>query len=533
MAPLDVGPPTYTSRASQAITGTNLSTAMRLYFWDDNNGGIGQEDGAIYFVTPTGIHAQTGVQIDTPGIDTGHSQLNLHMLNPIGYNNKPIMQVLLDFLMEQMHVGCGSVRLLPAGSGGTATWIPSSGSSPHAGYIDEPMDAPAFLDYLATSTAGATEQITFPSLPSNALEVQEAILAFWGLMTKGPSGSDEGLGFGFQMHHSSVGDITRLLYGDGMYADGTITAARVKLDRIGVLGGLPSVFNSSWLNLTAGRGAAGPSPNPYWRIYNLEMLVYYTNNDPAYQVVDDSRFYALDAVLDAIAAAVPAGQPAQPNPLLDFDVFDTTGYSALLDILAHAPQAFLYIDYLGRLRPGLIGAYADVATPRALSTIDGSIIAVRRGPYRVDERYANAVELRWGVEIPHRSSGTATEDPTNPPADRGTRKVIQGAEGVPVAGWEDVKTLDRHFIRRDANKPVAEAAARMYRELWAEHKDNEVMGMDLVCPYLAIDVEPGDVVALTIPTLGLSAKNYLCVEKSLDLDRDELNLTVYDLENTL
>jgi hypothetical protein len=526
MSALDVGAPVFTTRSIATLTGTNLSTAMRAFYWDDYDPSarIGERDAAIHFPSASGIHAQTSVVLDTPSpltsIELGS---NLHLLNPIGYNNKPITQVLLDFLTEQLHVGHGVIRLSPAGSGVTAQWTPVPGLSTHASRIDEPMDAANFTDYLTTGTPNAAERITFPTLPSNALRVAEALVAFFGSITKGPVGSDKGMGFGFQMQHASVGNISRKMIAD-LYGNGVIDSRRAKLDRIDQL---PGVFNASWLNMTAEYGAAGGAPNPFWFVYCLEMLVYYEGTEPSYDIVDAAAHSALDARFTA-------------HPLLNFgswnldcDVLDTTGYSALLDILAHAPELFYYIDYTGKLKPGVVGKYADVATPRALSTVDGSIIAVRRGPYRVDERYANAVELRWGVSIPQITSGAATEDPTNPPAERGNRKFIRGAGGVPVAGWEDRKILDRHFIRRDSNRLVAEAIAKTYLNMWGEENGRELTGLDLVCPYSALDVEPGDVVALTIPSLGLSGQNYLCVEKSIDLDKDELNLTVYDLEMTL
>ena len=521
MSAIDVGAPTYTSRAGvpPVITGTNLSTAMRLFLWDDNFGGIAEEDAAIFFATPSGIHAQTGVTLQTPTIDTAHGYLNLHMLNPLGYNNKPITQALLDYLFEQLHVGKGVVRMSPNGHGTLDQWAASAFGSPW-GMIHEPMSAPDFSTYMKETTAGHTEDLVFPPLPSNALRVSEAIVAFFGTMTKGPSGSDEGLGFGFQLKHGTLGNISRNLiadmYANGLDPDGKPYARKVKLERIDQL---PGVFNASWLAVTAERGLAGPSPNPEWRVYALEMVVYYENNDPSYDIIDLGAHSSLDTAFAA--------------HLLDFDLIDTTGYAGLLDILAHAPQLFYYIDYRGQLVPAAIGAYADAISPRALSTIDGTIIDVRRGPYRVDERYANAVELRWGIQIPHTSGGSATEDPTNQPSERGDRKYLRGANGIPVAGWEDRKILDRHFIRRDSNKDVAEAAAKMYLHLWGEEDGEDVEGLDISCPYACVDVEPGDVVTVTVPNLGLAARFFLCVEKTFDLENDRLNLTLYDVENTL
>ncbi len=529
--PIDVGAPTYTSRAGSppTLTGTNFSTAMRLYLWDDNFGGVGEEDGSIFFASPTGIHGQTSLGLQSPSIDTAHGYSNLHILNPIGYSNKFVSQVLLDFLTEQLHVGHGVVRMSPVADGPTSDW--GAFGAKYA-QIDEPMTDPnALSNSMTTSVANKEQDLLFPSLPSNVLRPVEAIVAFFGSMTKGPSGSDEGLGFGFQLQHPSLGNLSRKLIAD-MYANGTIDAKRVKLDRLAH--NLPGIFNAGWLAVTSERGAAGASPNPNWKVYALEMLVYYEGSEPSYDIIDMGAHSALDSYFTTHPLVNPAGGGGPWN--LDFDVIDTTGYSALLDILAHAPEIFYYIDYRGQLVPKKVGAYADVATPRGLSTVDGSIIAVRRGPYRIDERYANAIELRWGVAIPHQASGTATADPVNEVIDRGARKVLIGAQGVPVASWEDRKAMDRHFIEgRGAtpNKAVAEACAKIYLNMWGEENGREVMGLDLVCPYSCIDVEPGDVVALTIPSLGLAAQNYLCVEKTFDLDRNELNITVYDVEMTL
>lgn len=525
--PLDVGAPTYTNRTfSVNVNGGNFSTALRVWIWDDNAGGIADEDFAAYFTAPSGIHNQSTVVLGAAP-SGAQAQCNLHLLNPIGYNNKIITQVLLDFLVEQMHIGCGIARVRPTGDG-TGTWAASTGGAKWA-CIDEQLNEPGntkLNDYISANAAAAAQGLTFPTLPSNALNVHEAIVCFIGLMTKGPSGSDEGLGFGFEYHNNTVGAITRKLIGD-MYADGSVNAQRVKLDRLNGATILASAWNNGFLKLTAEYGTAGPSPNPYWRVHALEMLVYYDINEPTYYVIDQPSFSNLTP--DYTSATNPLGSF---DWLLDFDIIDTTGYSALLDILAHAPQLFLYVDYLGRLKLAQIGAYADTASPRVLSTVDGSILEVQRGPYWYDERAANQVELRWGVTIPHSGSGGAVEDPTNPPADRGSRKYRRGADSIPVAGWEDIKILDRHFVRRDSNKDVAETMAKMYLHLWGKSRRG-VKAMDLSCPYSCVDVEPGDVVAVTVPALGMASKRFLCVEKSFDLDRDRMLLTVYDLENTL
>lgn len=512
---IDVGPPTYTSETLAIITGTNLSTAMRLYLWDDVFAGIGEEDGEIYFPSPTGIHGQTSVGIASPVLNTPHKYQNLHMLNPIGYNSQVVTKVLLDYLTEQLHVGHGVVRLSPSGDGTTSDW---GAFGTKWGQIAEPMNNPN-LGNSMSAAANKQQDLLFPSLPANTLRIKEAVVAFYGSMTKGPDGSDEGMGFGFQLKAAAWS--SRKLIAD-LYANGNIDARMAKIDRIEQL---PGVFNAAWLAVTSERGLAGPSPNPNYKVYCLEMVVYYEGTEPGYDIID----LGSHSILDSYFTTHPVIDPTGPW-LLDFDIIDTSGYSALLDILAHAPELFYYVDYRGQLVLKKVGKYSDVPTPRALSTIDGTIIAARRGTYRVDERYANAVEVRAGVLVPHTTSGTATTDPTNPASDRGKNKYIRGANGVPVAGWEDRKILDRHFFRR---KDVAEATSKIYLNIWGEENGRELMGLDLVCPYSCIDVEPGDVVALTIPSLGLAAKNYLCVEKSLDLDRDELNLTVYDVEMTL
>ena len=503
---IDVGAPTFSSHGSNNFYGTNFSTAMRFFFWDDDTTGIADEDGAIQMVAPGGIHGVTSFQITSPSLDTAHLRRNIHLLNPIGYNNKSVTQVLKDFLIEQMHVGHGIVRLNPSGDGTTSQWTPSTLGGKWA-RIDEPMDDPDLNDYIFTVTAGGAQDLTFPALPSNALWAIEALVAFYGAMTKGPSGSDEGLGFGFQMQHAIVGNLSRKLIGD-MYAGGSINAQRVKLERIDQL---PEVFNAGVLHVTAERGSAGASPNPKWYIYTLEMVVYYSINEAQYDVIDAGAFSALDA--------------NYTTHLMDFDLIDTTGYQALLDILAHAPQLFLYVDYTGKLRPGEIDAYSDWTTKRPLSTEDGSIQEVLRGPYWYDERAANLVEVKWGVKTP----SSPTEDPTNQPGDV---KYRRGASSIPVVGWEDIKPLDRHFVRGSSNKDVAEAIAAHYLELWGKRRRG-VRALDLALPYSSIDVEPGDVVAITVSNLGYSSTPFRCVEKSFDLDKGRILMTVYDVEDTL
>jgi len=56
--------------------------------------------------------------------------------------------------------------------------------------------------------------------------------------------------------------------------------------------------------------------------------------------------------------------------------------------------------------------------------------------------------------------------------------------------------------------------------------------VELTCTLPALEVEPGDVVALTRPDIGFTARKMAVVEKSIDYDNELVNLTLYDLNNT-
>jgi hypothetical protein len=93
-------------------------------------------------------------------------------------------------------------------------------------------------------------------------------------------------------------------------------------------------------------------------------------------------------------------------------------------------------------------------------------------------------------------------------------------------GSPDWKELDRHFIRTTV---VADKLADTYLGLWQTDPD----AIDIRCPIGAIDVEPGDVVNVTVPNLGMNSRPFLVVDNTLVCADDKVKLVLYDIENTL
>jgi hypothetical protein len=504
---IDEGPPTLTSRVGATFTVANMATAVRAWLWDQNYGGVADEDLAVYFDALTGIHDQTPMKSASPTLDASHLALNLHILNPIGYKDQKLPDVLVDLIVQQAHAGHGKVRMHPTADAGVNAWTPNIGTAPHYTYVDEFVDDEGveISSYLTTATVGAEERYSFPTLPGNATSVIEAIVSFLGQVTKGPSGSDYGMAFEFKLGNLTFGDQSRIMFAD-MYANGTLTFAAVKLNDMLIV---PSTeWASTFLSMKSARGTAGPSPNPNWYVRALEMAAYYAVNPADIMLVNATSFTSLSA--------------ASPYTL-DFDIIEAKDYyEAALDILGHGPEYFLYLDYRGQLSMGKVKNYTT-ATPIDISDM---ITGVAKSPYKYRERSAHAIELRWGVQIPHSSGSTAAEDPVNVVAERGSRRLRRSSVAAAEAGWGDAKVVDRHFIR---SATVAESCAAAQLEMWGDEPD----AVDLYCTWRALEVEPGDVVTINRPELGFVNRKFSCVANPIDPDSDRVILTIYDVDFTL
>jgi hypothetical protein len=416
--PIDEGAPVWTSRANGVVTGSNIPTAARIWLFHEV--AYADYDWTIYVNNATGIHDQTEIRSAvTTDWDVlgGHQPLNLHFQAPIGYKDRSVNRVLADLIFHQAHAGCGVIRMLPAADHGINQWTPSGGS-PHYANVDEPVSDPNVSDSLATAIAGRVEEFDLDAMPSNALIMHEVVVSLLGGID---IGTDSGMAFGIQLKHPTLGDLSRLLYADMIYDMPTIHVAAVKLEALDV----DFVdWAGAFISVTASRGSAGASPNPFWYMVALELLGYYEVSDIL--TVDLESFTDLDSEFAAW--------------ILDFDLTSGTLLAAVMDVLAHAPHLFLYVDYRGALRCGRVVDYASVGSPLDIS---GMIQEVKRGPYRYTERTATVIDLKWDVEVNHSSAGASTDPENGPPP----RKARRGKKYTPDRGYEDAKELDRHFCR--------------------------------------------------------------------------------------
>jgi len=440
--PIDEGAPAFTARSgffNNDFDGSNFATALRLHILDQASpaSGQGEVDLTVFFALNNLIHDRT--QVSATELGTAMQVGNLHVLNPIGYQSRPITNVLQDFLFHQAHLCHGRMILDVVGDKGTNQWTRSTGAGTHASHVDEDVTAPSITDYLESTTAAQIEQLILESLPSGALDCNELIVVMWVALR---AGTDRGMAMQLTLKNPAAATIGRAMIAD-TYFDDVIRQAQIKFE-----GTEASSFTGYYLEIETKRGSAGGTPNPRWRLYAIQAIAYYELDvfDPL--CLDVESITDLDSQFAA--------------HVLSFDVLEGTYRSAFMDILAHAPELFFYSDYLGRFHAGRIGAYADVATPRELSTLDGSIEAVTRGPYRYTERTANAIAVLWDVDIPHTSSGAAEKNPVNRAADRGSRRLEKASSWVVRKGSPDWKELDRHFIRTTV---VADKLADTYLEL--------------------------------------------------------------------
>lgn len=505
-APIDEGRPTFTSRASATFTMANLATAFRAYMWDPDADDH-EFDLSVYVPAPAKIYDEDTFTFVGPGLSSLH--LNLHVLNALTYGDQPINKVLLDILVHQAHVGRLVKRLLPNGDAGVNAWTRSSGSSDHYTYVDEPFDAPATGNFLSAASANLTEKFDLEAVPANVVRVHEAIVMAWMAMT---DGTDTGMGIQAVLTDSSDVPLGALGTSEALLdcvIDGT-SAARAVRGKMEALDTVAATFNGARLHMISKRGAAGGAPNPLWYLYAVEVLVYCEINDVA--IVNTASFTAQDSYCSAYP--------------LRFSEWDGTFGNLVMDVLGHRASLFLYIDWQGQIALGKIAKFSDVTTPLDISSFITNIV---RGPYKYTERAATVVEVRWGSIPRHVDAGTATEDPVNDIPDRGSRRLRIGATAVAERGFEDAITLDRHYIAGTANAGIARTFAEEYVDIWG----NEIDAFEIECDMRAIEAEPGDVVYIDRPDLGITDKKLTVVANPFDADDDTVRLVLYKVECTI
>jgi hypothetical protein len=509
-SPIDVGPPRFNGKTVGANDTTftsivdSYSTALRAWIFDQihpDSGGEDQIDLNVFFPSPTSIHEQAAFKSAETVFNLG----NLHIVNPIGYAQETITAVLRDLIFHQAHANHGRLEVTLNGDGATNQWTRSLGTNPFYSYVDDPAEAPDLADYLETTGAGNLAQFLLRSLPSNGLRMHEVIVGVVGQLQ---AGTDRGLAFQVKLQHAG-GQQGRTMQAD-MYHNNSVRKQVVKFEALDIA---DTTWAGVFLEIGAKRGFIGATPNPRWRLYAVDVVGYYETADVV--LVRWESFADLDA--------------AYSNFLLSFDLLSGTFRSAVLDVLKHRPELFLYLDWQGALSLGRVRKYSDAVSPLKLSTEDKSILAVQRGPYKFKERTANSLLVRWGMTIRHTSEATAQEDPVNDRPERGTRRHYEASEFVLPAAGQDQKELDRHFIRGTSGPGRVASFAASYLNMYKKHPD----AIDIACSMRAAEAEPGDVVEVTIPKLNYQDKELLVVDNSFDLDQDMPILTLFDLEHTL
>lgn len=490
-APIDEGAPTYTSRSGSNFTLGNVTADFRMHVLDQSAND--EVDLQVWYASAPDLHNITDVRVATSV--SSWLEWNLHMLNAIGYHDQPVTKVLLDFLIHQAHAGHGHLRLLPSGDKGINNWTPSSGSSAHYTYVDEYADEVVTGNFLHTLAANTAEEFDLASLPSNAVFAHEAFIRAWIAMTVG---TDTGMGVRFALRDSGGTPIAPLQIVDSPTTGTTAVFRQAKMDRMNTS---PATWAGAYLEVYSLRGAPGFTPNPHWYLYSVEVMLFYEISDIV--IVRASTFTALDAEHAAY--------------LLDCTLARGTYRSALMDILAHAPHLLLYSDYGGAIACAKILDYSTVSTPFDLTPY---IIDVR-GPYKFIERTANAIAVTRWLHIENRAQLTAAEDPYTTD---GTRKLTRWTPGPSLAD-NDFKEMKRPMISTLA---MHNNFMDRYMGFYKTSPD----AVELTCTLPALEVEPGDVVALTRSDIGFIARKMAVVEKSIDYNNELVLLTLYDLNNT-
>lgn len=475
-APIDEGAPGYTSRAFSVFTLSNVVSEFRMHVVETDGD---ETDLDVWFNAPADFQNITDVRASVGS----QTPKNLHMGNAISYHDQPFNKVLYDMLTHQAHCGRLRYRMVPnATVGGTFTGT-------HAA-IDELANEANLLDSITTTTPDAFISLGVPSVPSNVTTVHEVIVRVWMAMTRN---TDTGMALSVDLF--SPGPITRTMLLD-CPTDGTPNFRQAKINATNLSA---ATWNADAIvNLIAKRGAAGGTPSPSWTVYAVEIL--------AYCEVSDITLVKSFSALDAVYA----------SDLLDGSISSGTFRSAIMDILAHRPEAILYSDHEGALALYRCLDYSAL-TPTPID-ISPYVLDARR--YKVTEKTATAITCIRGVTVSNQASTTAEPDPYN---DAGTNKLQRLAPGADPA--QKYKELERPLIRSASlHKSMMDA----YLELYSE----DVRAAQVTCTMAAIGLDPTDIIQPNVEEIGIDAK-YTCVDNTLDLDEDVVLLTLYDLDYTL
>lgn len=509
MASSSIDQPTVTSSGKigdptkLTTVGSGVSCACRIGVFDQNLGDFDILSHWIAVLIPDQIHDVFNTMSTSGGVNR---EGNLKIFAPLGYYFLTPTEVLRDLLTYYGHAQAHrTIQLSPNGDGSPQGWGKTGGV-----YYYENINTPTRLGpdgtfSLTTTTPGVKTRLEFSNYGNNNIsKVHEIRVRLWGRML---NGSDAGMTFKVRLY-DPTGQIDVARHIDMKFGS-TWTYGEVWFENLEQTN---TNFNSLEVEIEAFRGYAGGSPNPYWQISNMDIAVVWF--PVQHSLFDSSSFSDLDSYFT----------DQTPDYELDGDFYDVTVREAMMEVLAHTPEIYLYLANDAQLTCAKLAAYSTESTPKVFGFKQGNLIKINR-IYAYTERIANSIEVKFDAKAANSAEETAESDP-EPINDILTDLDAMSAAQITERKLDLSRRLFREESVSDQSKDMTSVFSANYMEIWGD----DVKAVDIVVTMECLEVKPGDIVAFNDETLGYDERKFTCVARDIDFDKLEGRLLLYDIE---
>lgn len=485
-----------TAEAIQEIYGSNLVNTARVFLRsmdpDDNDGDTSM---GVLITPSTDIHNNTRIECDlaaNPGAG------NLHVVNPIAYHNQIITHALGDLLYHQAHVGMGLTRQLPNSDISSSAGWTSFPSGPKWQAIAEPTNNWSANTGVKNTTTDAGFRVGLSPLPAWAAATRECVINM--MCAVDSTGTDKGIGFEVNIY--GVG--ANLLGSSVIEARGDYNL------RFGTCKFPALTENVAAVQIIARDYVPGAGSFRKWMVCALECMAFHDYSSSSTDPLNIEVFNDL--------AARYASAPHQI--ILDLDLQDVSFRQAILNIVEHAPDLLLYLDWKSTITLAVIDNYDVALFSYTLSPLAKNIRAVKRR-WLYKDKFATRIQISWGVQLP--SSYESNSE--NSPASRGNRHLVMSLNYPDSYKSHVDKSLDRRYVRNYGK--YAREIGDIYLALYSK----PIEALEIVCEIEACQCEPGDVAVLDFAELGYSNRKFYVVAKEIDDDDETVTLTLFDFQN--
>jgi len=238
-------------------------------------------------------------------------------------------------------------------------------------------------------------------------------------------------------------------------------------------------------------------------------------------------------------------------------LFDMTYADGFLNLLSYAPELMVWFTYNSKIKCGKLGLLSAASSPFSFNKTAGNYRTVSGGTYSerlvtscefelsayVEDGIATAEsswkvmrDLQYGGEARAVSAARYAGQPyklafqhrASTTRARQARKRTYSDYGFSITGGEQHYTLERPWFSIDVTNldgVVSRYARNMFR-IWR----NATPTVKVVSDHRALTVENRDVIEVNVPDRGYSAKRYVVVSNSFDLDSFERTVEGYEIE---